>query len=71
MTQIFLRDAATGSTARIAPALGFNCYEFCADVDGEIAEVLAENGQAVEYGQPLFRLAPAGNLNDRTGEAGI
>jgi acetyl-CoA carboxylase biotin carboxyl carrier protein len=26
------------------------------ETDGEIAEVLAKNGQPVEYGQPLFRL---------------
>lgn len=28
--------------------------EIEADVEGEIIEVLAENGQLVEYGQPLF-----------------
>lgn len=26
------------------------------DYDGTIAEVLVENGQPVEYGQPLFRV---------------
>ena len=26
------------------------------DYDGTIAEILVENGQAVEYGQPLFKL---------------
>ena len=26
------------------------------EIDGEIAEVLVNNGKAVEYGQPLFRL---------------
>jgi acetyl-CoA carboxylase biotin carboxyl carrier protein len=26
---------------------------------GNIVEVLAENGQPVEFGQPLFKLAPA------------
>ena len=30
--------------------------EIEADVRGEIVEVLAENGQLVEYGQPLFRV---------------
>ena len=30
-----------------------------AEFAGEIVEVLAENGQAVEYGQPLFTLLPA------------
>lgn len=27
------------------------------DYDGVVAEVLADNGQGVEYGQPLFRIA--------------
>ncbi len=30
-----------------------------AEFAGEIVEVLAENGQAVEYGQPLFTLLPS------------
>ncbi len=30
-----------------------------AGVSGTIVEVLAKNGQAVEYGQPLFRVKPA------------
>ncbi len=30
--------------------------EINADQDGEIAEICAENGQVVEYGQTLFRL---------------
>ncbi|QXE00390.1 acetyl-CoA carboxylase biotin carboxyl carrier protein [Terribacillus sp. DMT04] len=30
--------------------------EITADVTGEIVEVLAENGELVEYGQPLFRV---------------
>lgn len=30
--------------------------EICAEQEGEIAEVLVQNGQLVEYGQPLFRL---------------
>jgi len=30
--------------------------EIEAEVDGVVAEILAENGQAVEYGQPLFRI---------------
>ena len=33
--------------------------EIEADVRGEIVEVLAENGQLVEFGQPLFRVNPA------------
>jgi acetyl-CoA carboxylase biotin carboxyl carrier protein len=30
-----------------------------AGVAGEIAEVVAENAELVEYGQPLFRVQPA------------
>jgi acetyl-CoA carboxylase biotin carboxyl carrier protein len=30
-----------------------------AGISGTIAEVLVKNGQAVEYGQPLFRVIPA------------
>jgi acetyl-CoA carboxylase biotin carboxyl carrier protein len=30
-----------------------------AGVSGTVAEVLVKNGQAVEYGQPLFRVIPA------------
>jgi acetyl-CoA carboxylase biotin carboxyl carrier protein len=30
-----------------------------AEVSGTVVEVLAKNGQAVEYGQPLFRVIPA------------
>lgn len=30
-----------------------------AGVSGTIVEVMAKNGQAVEYGQPLFRVAPS------------
>jgi acetyl-CoA carboxylase biotin carboxyl carrier protein len=30
-----------------------------AGVSGTIVEVLAKNGQAVEFGQPLFRVTPS------------
>ena len=30
--------------------------EIESEFDGEIAEILVENGQPVEYGQPLFRI---------------
>ena len=30
--------------------------EIESDFDGKVAEVYVENGQAVEYGQPLFRI---------------
>jgi acetyl-CoA carboxylase biotin carboxyl carrier protein len=33
--------------------------EIEADVSGEVVRVLAENGQPVEYGQPLFSIRPA------------
>jgi len=33
--------------------------EIEADAAGKIAEILAENGQPVEFGQPLFRIEPA------------
>jgi acetyl-CoA carboxylase biotin carboxyl carrier protein len=32
--------------------------EIEADAAGEVAQVLVENGQPVEYGQPLFALRP-------------
>lgn len=32
--------------------------EIEAEVDGEIIEILAKNGQLVEYGQPLFLVKP-------------
>jgi acetyl-CoA carboxylase biotin carboxyl carrier protein len=34
--------------------------EIEADIGGEVARVLVENGQPVEYGEPLFALRPAG-----------
>ena len=30
--------------------------EVVSDFDGEVKEILAENEQLVEYGQPLFRI---------------
>ncbi|NMA90383.1 MAG: acetyl-CoA carboxylase biotin carboxyl carrier protein, partial [Amphibacillus sp.] len=30
--------------------------EIESDVNGEVVEVVAENGELVEYGQPLFRI---------------
>ena len=30
--------------------------EIESDFDGEVAEIYVENAQAVEYGQPLFRI---------------
>ena len=34
--------------------------EIEADIGGEVVRVLIENGQPVEYGEPLFALRPAG-----------
>lgn len=34
--------------------------EIEADISGEVVRVLIENGQPVEYGEPLFALRPAG-----------
>ncbi len=34
------------------------CNEIKADKGGKIIEILVEEGQAVEYGQPVFRLQP-------------
>jgi acetyl-CoA carboxylase biotin carboxyl carrier protein len=33
--------------------------EIESEVAGKVAEVLAQNGQPVEFGQPLFRIEPA------------
>ncbi len=33
--------------------------ELTADIDGVVREILVENGQTVEYGQPLFAIQPA------------
>jgi acetyl-CoA carboxylase biotin carboxyl carrier protein len=35
--------------------------EIEADISGEVVRILVENGQPVEYGEPLFALRPAGN----------
>jgi aldose 1-epimerase len=40
MTVITITDHLSGSTARIAPELGFNCFEFKAVVDGQTLDVL-------------------------------
>ncbi len=34
--------------------------EIEAEMDGKVAEVLVESGHPVEYGEPLFRIEPAG-----------
>jgi acetyl-CoA carboxylase biotin carboxyl carrier protein len=35
--------------------------EIEADISGEVARIMVENGQPVEYGEPLFALRPTGN----------
>jgi aldose 1-epimerase len=40
MTVITITDHLSGSTARIAPEMGFNCFEFTAMVDGQPVDVL-------------------------------
>ena len=32
--------------------------ELTADIDGVVRDILVENGQTVEYGQPLFAIEP-------------
>ncbi|MFR8545349.1 MAG: acetyl-CoA carboxylase biotin carboxyl carrier protein, partial [[Clostridium] scindens] len=44
-----------GQTLAIVEAMKL-MNEIESDYDGTIAEIFVENGQAVEYGQPLFRI---------------
>ena len=44
-----------GQTLAIVEAMKL-MNEIESDFDGKVAEVYVENGQAVEYGQPLFRI---------------
>lgn len=44
-----------GQTLAIVEAMKL-MNEIESEYDGTIAEILVENGQAVEYGQPLFRI---------------
>lgn len=46
---------AKGQTLAIVEAMKL-MNEIESDFDGEIAEIYVENGQAVEYGMPLFRI---------------
>ena len=45
-----------GQTLAIVEAMKL-INEIESDFDGKVAEIYVENGQAVEYGQPLFRIA--------------
>ena len=46
-----------GQTLAIVEAMKL-MNEIESEYDGMVAEILAENGQPVEYGQPLFRICP-------------
>ena len=45
-----------GQTLAIVEAMKL-MNEIESDFDGKVAEIYVENGQAVEYGQPVFRIA--------------
>ena len=45
-----------GQTLAIVEAMKL-MNEIESDFDGKVAEIYVQNGQAVEYGQPLFRIA--------------
>jgi len=49
----------TGQTVCIIEAMKL-MNEIEADISGEVARILVENGQPVEYGEPLFALRPTG-----------
>lgn len=51
MTAITITDHLSGSTARIAPELGFNCFEFHAVVDGQTLDVLDSMPKFEQGGQ--------------------
>jgi len=51
-------NVAAGQTLCILEAMKL-MNELGSDVDGVVREVLADNGDAVEYGQPLFAIEPA------------
>lgn len=61
MNPIEIRDASTGANAKILAEYGFNCYSFCAAVDGELVEILdaepdfgANGGRASGNGIPIL-----------------
>ena len=49
---------APGETLCILEAMKL-MNELNADIDGVVRAIAAENGQAVEYGQALFRIEPS------------
>ena len=52
-------DVTTGQVVCIIEAMKL-MNEIEADVSGEVTRVFIENGQPVEYGEPLFSVRPAG-----------
>jgi acetyl-CoA carboxylase biotin carboxyl carrier protein len=73
MLGTFYRASAPGATpfvdvgARVQPDTVVCLIEVMkmmnsipAGVTGEIVEVCAQNGEVVEYGEPLFRVEPSG-----------
>ena len=42
---VTITDASSGSTASVAPALGFNCFSFAAAIDDRAVEVLWHDPQ--------------------------
>ncbi len=53
MEPIVLTDSASGSTARIAAHLGFNCYEFQTTVDGCVVDIIDAEANFAAGSQPL------------------
>ncbi len=51
-------EVSTGQTIGIIEAMKI-MNEIASEFSGKVAEFLVENGQPVEYGQPLLRLIPA------------
>jgi acetyl-CoA carboxylase biotin carboxyl carrier protein len=49
----------TGQTVCIIEAMKL-MNEIEADISGQVVRILVENGQPVEYGEPLFALRPSG-----------
>ncbi|HEX6984035.1 MAG TPA: aldose 1-epimerase [Planctomycetaceae bacterium] len=55
MEHLTLTDLDSGSTARIAVAFGFNCYEFVAALGGRRVDVIASQPEFVERGEKPSR----------------
>ena len=57
-SQPFVKKGDTGQVLAIVEAMKL-MNEIESEFEGIVAEVLVENGQAVEYGTPLFRIEEA------------